>query len=137
MCAYAYITASALVHLVVALFTDPSWRLLNELWLLYLFGSIVGVLPAMLLGGVTGLLLAGLIALFGRSLTPPYAAGIGVAVSVLLSVGIHLIVVRPDRIETLLNGSYVFFIGVPSVVYIVAGGWMGRRLYRQRSDRIQ
>jgi hypothetical protein len=99
--------------------------------LFYLFGGVVGVLPATLLGGVTAMVLSKLLSLFARRLTQGRAISIGVLLCLLGSLGLSIIFAVVSRTLPWNDFGYPFYIGVPSIFYMLGGGWMGFTLYRK------
>jgi hypothetical protein len=87
------------------------------------------VILTAILGALTGLVLQGLLARFNRDGDSRQAVLIGVA-------AMALIVVVMDvafRFHALQLETFLFWVGLPSAIYIVAGGIAARQLARLRS----
>jgi ABC-type Fe3+-siderophore transport system permease subunit len=127
--AIAYMTLFAFIF-GVSVVNDPSWNIMLWITLFYLFGSLIGVLPAMLLGGLTAVLLSRILARATHHLTPIRAIFIGVCLCLIGSLGVSILFVYFSPGTPWDNFGYLFYVGLPSSVYLVSGGWMGYSLYR-------
>jgi len=129
LCALTYITIYVLVFVVSSLVSAPSWNIVLAVILFYLFGGVIGVFPAMLLGGLTATFLSKLLSLSARSLTHVRAISIGVCVCLFVSLGLSLLFAVSTRTAPWNDFGYLFYVGLPSILYISSGGWMGYMLY--------
>jgi uncharacterized membrane protein len=93
------------------------------------FGCLYGVLPALIIGPITGWLIAVVILQYRERLSRRAAYMIGASISMGIALMINIILRflslgQPD-------GTFVYFLllGVPSILYILAGSYMGIRLY--------
>jgi hypothetical protein len=130
-CALAYITVYVLIFVASSLMNDPSWNIVVAVILFYLFGGVIGVLPAMLFGGVTAIVLSKILSLSARRLTQRRAISIGVLLCLLGSLILTVLFAVYSRSLPWNDFGYLFYIGVPSIFYMLAGGWMGFTLYRK------
>lgn len=98
-----------------------------------LFGSVVGILPSLLLGTITGWLMGKALVQRGVG-SSRHAARVGVVISLavaLLVNSVGLLVAYPSSVTDLRGWLpwYMLFLGVPTLIYIVAAGWMSARFY--------
>ena len=87
---------------------------------------LVGVLPAALLGALSGALIV-LVARAAPVSHPRFAFYRGLAVGVSLLALVHVLVwvVFPDPFASV--GAYTFYLGVPGCIYLFLAGWLGQR----------
>ncbi|KAB8333702.1 hypothetical protein SD80_012270 [Scytonema tolypothrichoides VB-61278] len=131
MCALAYITVYVLVFVTSSLMNAPSWNIVMAVILFYLFGGVIGVLPAMLLGGVTTIVLSKILSRSARRLTQRRAISVGVLLCLLGSLIVTILFTVLSRSLPWNDFGYLFYIGAPSIFYVLSGGWMGLMLYRK------
>jgi hypothetical protein len=104
-------------------------------------GIVIGMLPAAIIGALTGRYLALLVARLYARLSPDRAtllgvlmcSGIALAGSGLFWLGASLLAWSPSTPLVSFAFTYAFFLGVPSILYVAIGGWGGARLYTLRS----
>jgi hypothetical protein len=104
-----------------------------------LVASVVGVLPGTILGVITAIITAIPLFLLRHRLTIRGATVVGVATALLIAFTVHpffapslLQPVEPPPFtsSSLSWDSYLLFLGVPSIFYIVANGYGSRQLFR-------
>lgn len=102
------------------------------------FALVLGILPGMLLGAVSGLIIGLLAAPFHRSLTSAGGAVIGLLVAVVIVAGGNLLLgpgmIEPNRPEPGRYFPYLFWIAGPSLLILVGlpivGWFLPRELPR-------
>jgi hypothetical protein len=96
-------------------------------------GCIIGVLPALLIGALTGRIIAMALAQFWARLSSVRAALLGVLVCTLFALPLNVIF-WPEAFGPFRSGGsagvYAFMLGAPSLIYIIIGGVMSARLYK-------
>lgn len=108
-----------------------SWLLVVVVGSIVVF--LVAAIPATLLGLLTGLTVSFLLTRFAREQWDRVAVPLGLTVSLCIVASLHATLFfaldanLPTRDDWL---SYAGLLGIPSLIYIVAGGWMSRRLSR-------
>ena len=90
------------------------------------YGIILGTLPSMVIGMVTGWSIAYVIKRFSTKFSRKTAFLLGL----LVGVGVALVVNSPLLPKSTYDtGMYLVSWGIPSLIYILASGYMGIRLY--------
>jgi hypothetical protein len=133
----AYITLFVIPTVLSAATTREIGDLVVIALLFYIFGAIFGVLPAILLGGATALLIWYTLSRASATMTPLRASATGavicLALAALLSIG-YWAWLAPAEAGGESGGAqlegYFFYIGLPSILYLIGGAWMGYRLHR-------
>ncbi|MGB8646789.1 MAG: hypothetical protein WCF84_16230 [Anaerolineae bacterium] len=120
-----------------------------------LFIFIFAIGPAMLYGTITGAILEGL----ANRLQNKFSVHAFIMISILLCLVIailshYLFAIQPDftgknmiepddsdsrygrLLETQFFETYPFYIGVPTLIYVIMGGWAGGRLYRKAREAV-
>ena len=115
---------------IVLGFLDGSFiENMGRLFLTLLVILVLGMIPAAIVGFVTGALLGVALRLTYTKIDNLGAATIpGLLVTTMLTAIIHLLLV-PNFISTL--GSYLFWLGIPSLIYVFLGAWTSRVLYKR------
>jgi hypothetical protein len=101
--------------------------------LVIVFLLSIGFLPAIIIGGVTGLIIDMLVTRNHKHLSAQKSLATGVLVSIIVSVAIAIpgftFLAVPWTIEGILA------LDIPLIIYILAEGWLARKLYlRKRID---
>ena len=109
------------------------------LFFVFLIGGLIGILPATFLGGITGWVLGWVLERRGESLTRGQFAlmSMGICFVIVLFVNVVLVLAgwtQSEGAEDFFSG-YLLLLGVPSLIYVAVGGWVGRRLYTRRAAR--
>lgn len=99
-------------------------------------GLIVGILPSILIGLTTGFVIDFLLKRLSSYLSPQRANGLGVALATILVTLAHggLAVLLMTRMHFTERDAgllflYAYFLGVPSIIYIIAAGRVSKKLY--------
>jgi hypothetical protein len=106
-----------------------------------LFGAILGMLPAMVIGMFTAWLIARCMHAFGESLSASKAIAIGVGICLVIAVllssfygvviaGVPLTTLFDDFLMMAMSSGYIMFLGFPSLIYVPTGGIVGYQLFR-------
>jgi hypothetical protein len=101
----------------------------------FLIGGLIGVLPATMLGALTGWILAVVLQRRREMLSEPRFWWVSVGICFALALFINFVLIgiiwgsTQEDPSGALSG-YLLFLGVPSLAYVAAGGWVGRQLYR-------
>lgn len=101
------------------------------LFMVVSIGMMTGVLPATLLGFVTGALIGGVHARFPVSRTRKSPTVVGVGIGIALAIVVHLLLLATFLgmgIDAFILGAYLFLWGVPTLVYLCAYGWLSNHL---------
>lgn len=135
--AASYATLVILGMAIYAIATaDPSsqasltFTVLTLMFISGIMAAIAGVLPATILAMLAGAIIGAVLARLQQALSTTTSALAGVVVCLLLAIPVHLLV--RSAVPTLAGGTgYWLWLGVPSLIYLAIGGWVGRRLYRE------
>lgn len=101
------------------------------------FGGCIGVLPALLLGLITGWSIGTIVERRYETLTSRKTILLGVIVCGMISLPLHLVFWLMFYEPTANPVSvWLFLLGVPSIVYFTAGAWGANNLY-QAQTRMQ
>jgi hypothetical protein len=121
-------------------FTDPSVHkagtpiggVISFMMVLPLCGLLVGCVPATIVGGLTGWVVGKVFALLQSRLTPARALliGLGVAISISLLLNWAIVFDARQPSPLLWNDMYIFFLGIPTLVYIATSLVASYRLYQ-------
>jgi hypothetical protein len=86
--------------------------------------AVLFTLPAALLGVITALLVRGALAAVKPKSAPWRAVGIGTATCLLLALLIHLALswVGVLSWSSMASATYLLWLGIPSLLYVIAGG---------------
>jgi hypothetical protein len=107
------------------------------LFFTFLVGGVIGILPATFLGGITGWLLGWALERRGESLTRGQFAlmSMGICFVIALFVNVVLVMAGWTQAEGAADffSGYLLLLGVPSLIYVAVGAWVGMRLYRRRA----
>lgn len=107
------------------------------LFFAFLIGGLIGILPATFLGGITGWVLGWVLERRGESLTRGQFAllSMGICFVIALFVNVVLVMAGWTQAEDAADffSGYLLFLGVPSLIYVAVGSWVGMRLYMRRA----
>jgi hypothetical protein len=106
-----------------------SWYLVTGL-VIFGYGVVLGVLPALVIGAITGWLIAFVIQRFRVTFSRTTACLLGLLISVGIAIVINLLLFPKKPFET---EAYQTYVVIPSIIYIVVSGYMGVRLYIKNS----
>lgn len=106
-----------------------SWYLVTGL-VIFGYGLVLGILPALVTGVITGWLIAFVIQRFRATFSRTTACLLGLLISMGIAIVINLLLFpkKPFEIE-----AYQTYVAIPSIIYIVVSGYMGVRLYIKSS----
>ncbi len=98
---------------------------------------VLAIAPAITLGTLTGMFLGGLAAITKRRISKYFFVAFCILSCTAMAILIHLFLKIPVTLSfqnPSANGmaiylTYPFHVGVPSIIYILAGGWIGSQLY--------
>jgi hypothetical protein len=117
--------------------TDTGYDLETAIAVLLLFlfyGSILGVLPSVALGGITGYLIGKTLDLQGNGLSDYKALSISLFICFAIAVFLNLLAVLPFLNSLSFTSSdfraYFAYLGLPTIIYLLGGSWMSIRAYR-------
>ncbi len=107
------------------------------LFVAFLFGGLIGILPATFLGGITGWVLGWVLEKRGESLTRGQFALMSMGICFVIALFVNVVLVmagwtQSEGAEDFFSG-YLLLLGVPSLIYVAVGGWVGTRLYMRRA----
>lgn len=91
--------------------------------------GLLGVAPGTIWGALLGLLIGATVTLLRKVLSSMSSALLGAAVSGLVALCWHLLFPFPTTTWIEVR-TYLLYQGMPSLISLVAGGWMGWWLYR-------
>jgi tetrahydromethanopterin S-methyltransferase subunit C len=114
---------------------DFVFGLLVTLPVSLIVGAIIGVLPAMIIGWATGFLLGMVVEKQPDVMSNATAFLVGCALCGLIAIlfnVVSLVSFGYDNASFLGDGMYWMLIGLPSLVYIITGGWLMQRLQRAK-----
>jgi hypothetical protein len=117
---YTYVTVTSTVTVVV---------------LIYFVGCIYGLLPAILIGALTGGLTGQALALTWKSMTAVRVWIVGSLVCLLIALLVNTLAwslffpVVLDELNLFSDPGYIPLLGIPSLIYLSIGGWVSARLY--------
>jgi hypothetical protein len=103
----------------------------------FLIGGLIGILPATFLGGITGWMLGWVLERRGESLTRGQFALMSMGICFVIAVFVNVVLImagwtQAEGAADFFSG-YLLFLGVPSLIYVAVGGWVGTRLYMRRA----
>jgi hypothetical protein len=133
---YAFIFSISVVRLGQASLARKLIGLLVLSVLPLTLGFVVGVLGSYVIGGLTGTLIGWLLTHFRGRLSPPRAGLIGCTVCLTLIVVVHSIllgVYTLDLTNVDTQRIYLVHVGVPSCIYLMAGGIGSSVLYQRQT----
>lgn len=87
---------------------------------------VIGISPSVLLGWVTGRIIGWALSRRIHTMTQSTAIMLGVGVCIAFAVVIHLLVKSSTQS---IEFDYWLLLGIPSIIYVLVGGWMGRAIY--------
>jgi len=133
---YAFVFSISIVSLGQASLAGKLIGLLVLSVLPLTLGFVVGVLGSYVIGGVTGTLIGWIFTHFRGRLSPPTAGLIGFAVCLSLILMVHSIIFglyAPDLTNTDTQLVYLLHVGLPSCIYLTAGGIGSSLMYRRQT----
>ena len=122
-------------HLTNAFRINPDWLswFPGTLALIFVIGGLFGTLPVIVLGAITGWLIAiSIKKIYGRlsSLTA-IVPGLLISLTVVLFMNLLL---SPVSILRSQNFVFLIWLNAPSIIYVLAGGYASTRLYRRYAE---
>ncbi len=133
---YAFAFSLSLVRIGQASLARMLLGLLVLLILPLTIGFVVGVLGGCVIGGLTGTLIGWIFSHFHGRLSPPPAGLIGFEVCLTLILVVHSIIFglyAPDLTNTDRQRVYLLYVGLPSCLYLTAGGIGSSVMYRRQT----
>lgn len=126
-----------LVFWLYIVITDTGYDVETAIIVLLLclfYGSVVGVLPSVALGAITGYLIGKTFDLQGNGLSDYRVFSISLficfAIAVLLNLLVLLLFFNTLSLTSSQFGGYFIYLGLPSILYLLGGSWMSIRAYR-------
>jgi hypothetical protein len=114
----------------------------NFLFVLVLGSSVIlllAILPAVFYGVLTGMFLAVIISKYKRLLSSITSVLLGMALCAVITVLTHFLFNIPVTLSFVypstsyglgIYETYPFYIGIPSIIYILSGGWASWYIYK-------
>jgi hypothetical protein len=122
---------------------DESFQNVANVFSLFLVcGFFIGVVPSTIIGALTGWVIEMFINTFWRQLSPRRAMALGIGTTFFAILALHLCLawllgsrnpnwdIKPYELGGILL-YYGYFLGLPSIIYIIIGGWAGKKLYSE------
>jgi hypothetical protein len=103
------------------------------------------ILPAMFIGAMTGMFLGYLAKRFVKMMPIQLYLAIAVGFCLVIAIGVHILVGIPIELSFQSSSSpyssnvyetYLFSIGIPSMIYVLTGIWVGWRLHSDADSQI-
>jgi hypothetical protein len=91
-----------------------------------LVSIVIGISPSVLLGWVTGRIIGWALSRWNHTASQSTAIMLGVGVCTTFAVVIQLLL---KSSTPSIESDYWLLLGIPSIIYVLAGGWMGRAIY--------
>jgi hypothetical protein len=124
--------------LVVAIF--GSWELAGSYFVIVLGLYAAILIPVLLLGILTGAILGWLSKRLSGVVSKPRFIQVGILVCIILVVALHLVYftgiplltakyAAEPFVPSLSIREYWIFIGFPSIIYMISGGWLSHELW--------
>jgi hypothetical protein len=121
----------------------------GNVWLMYAGGAVslavaslgimlIMALLAALLGAITALCAAGLQRRFGKGAAGARAVTFGLGVAVTVALLLHLVLWQTGlwSWSRLLSTTYLFWLGIPSILYLLAAVLAGRAYCRNEAQQL-
>ncbi|HEX8681165.1 MAG TPA: hypothetical protein VF707_02555 [Ardenticatenaceae bacterium] len=117
--------------------TDRGYDLETAIMVLLLFlfyGSVLGVLPSVALGAITGYLIGKTFDMQGSVLSDYKALSISLFICLAIAAFLNLLALllffNTLSLTSSQFGGYFIYLGLPSIIYLLGGSWMSVRAYR-------
>ena len=116
-----------------ALFALPLLILPPAAALAILIAIVIGILPGTIIGWVTGRIIGWLVSRRKENVVRSRAGFIGGGTCLVIALVVHVAFFSSLRD---LGDAYYVLLGIPTVMYILAGAWVGRKVFDTQDETV-